>query len=365
MHLYVHVPFCARRCSYCDFSIAVRRVVPDAAFVAAIAAEWGARAAGEGHAPIHTLYFGGGTPSRLSPAAMDELIGRITSVVPLAADAEVTIEANPDDVTPQAAAAWAAAGVNRVSLGVQSHDPAVLAWMHRTHRAEQVAPAVASIRDAGIMNISLDLIFALPRHLRRDWARDVSLTLALEPSHVSLYGLTVEPHTPLARWTARGDVAPAPDDAYAHEYLAVHRALLDSGFEHYEVSNAGRPGCHSRHNAAYWTGADYVGLGPSAHSLSGTVRSWNVRDWEAYRAAVTAGAPTRAGSEVLDATARRLETSYLGLRTTRGLPRTRLPESTVRGWVAEGWAVLRDDRIVLTPEGWLRLDALVAGLGDS
>ncbi len=365
MHVYVHVPFCARRCSYCDFSIAVRRVVPDGAFVAAIAAEWSARRATVGQGPMRTLYFGGGTPSRLAPGALAELVARITSDVPLAADGEVTIEANPDDVTPSAVASWSAAGVNRVSLGVQSHDPGVLAWMHRTHRAEQVAPAVAMLRQAGITNISLDLIFALPRHLERDWSRDVALTLALEPSHVSLYGLTIEPRTPLARWAARGDVEPAADDSYAEEYLAVHRALHAHGFEHYEVSNAGLPGFHSRHNAAYWTGADYIGLGPSAHSLAGTIRSWNVRDWEAYRTAVTTGSPTVRGSEALDETARRLEATYLGLRTTSGLPSADLPESAVGGWVAAGWAVLDAGRVVLTPEGWLRLDALVAGLGNS
>ena len=364
MHLYIHVPFCARRCSYCDFSIAVRRVVPDAAFVETIRAEWAQRVHQMPN-KVHTLYFGGGTPSRLAPASIAALIELVGANARLDPSAEITIEANPDDITDESAHAWARAGVNRVSLGVQTHDPAVLEWMHRTHRANQVAPATESLRAAGITNISMDLIFAVPSHLGRDWSRDVDTTLALEPSHVSLYGLTIEPRTPLARWAGRGEVVPAGDDRYAAEYLALHDALRSAGYEHYEVSNAALPGMRSRHNSAYWGAADYVGLGPSAHSFVGGVRSWNVRDWEAYRAAVASGGPVEEGSEALTSGQAGLERRYLGLRTTAGLPADALPLSAVRQWTEAGWAAVDGGRVVLTPEGWLRLDALVAGLGDS
>ncbi len=360
MHAYIHVPFCGRRCSYCDFAIAVRRDTPDSAFVEAIGREWAAR---RDHPAIRgtldTLYFGGGTPSRLAPASLESIIGLLTRDLPLADDAEVTIEANPDDVTPERAGAWAGLGINRVSLGVQSHDPAVLAWMHRTHEAGQVAPALAALRAAGIGNVSLDLIFALPPEVPRDWPRDLDLTLALAPSHLSLYGLTVEPHTPLARWTERGAAHEAPEERYATEYLAAHAALRAAGFEHYEVSNAGRPGCRSRHNSAYWQQRDYVGLGPSAHSFLDGVRSWNEREWEAWRRRVEAGSDPEAGREVLEPGQRELELLYFGLRTDRGVARDRLAPTVAAAWLREGWAIAEGDRIRLTAEGWLRLDALV------
>ncbi len=361
MHAYIHVPFCGRRCSYCDFAIAVRSRTPDAEFVTAVRAEWQRR---RDHpsivaaATLDTIYFGGGTPSRLDPEAIAELIGLLTEWRSLAPGAEVTIEANPDDVTPERAAGWRAAGVNRISLGVQSHDPAVLAWMHRTHRVEQVAPAVDALRVAGIDNFSLDLIFALPEALRRDWERDLELSLALEPSHLSLYGLTVEPHTPLGHWTARGAAREAPDERYAAEYLAAHARLRGAGFEHYEVSNAARPGHRAEHNAAYWAGRDYLGLGPSAHSFLSGVRSWNEREWVAYARRAAEG-PVEAGREALDPAQRRLEEWYLGLRTDHGVAAADVPQLLTRQWQEAGWAVEEGTRIRLTPEGWLRLDALV------
>jgi oxygen-independent coproporphyrinogen III oxidase len=251
--------------------------------------------------------------------------------------------------------------VNRVSLGVQSFDPKVLEWMHRTHSAEQVAPAVAAIRGAGIEAVSLDLIFGLPAALGREWERALSGAFALSPDHLSLYGLTVEAHTPLGRWTERGDVRPVDDERYAAEFLAADRALGQHGFEHYEVSNAARPGRRARHNSAYWRRAPFVGLGPSAHSGFGRTRQWNLRDWSAYERATDQGRTVVAGREELSDGAVALEEVYLGLRTTDGVPPGLLPDETVRAWTGAGWArTAADRRIRLTPEGWLRLDALAA-----
>lgn len=368
MHVYIHVPFCARRCSYCDFAIAVRAQTPEREFVAAVLQEWRSR---QDHpslrnaTEITSLYFGGGTPSRLEPAAVARLIDGVRADKPVAHDAEVTLEVNPDDVTPDRAAGWARAGVNRISLGVQSHDPRVLEWMHRTHHAAQVAPAVRALRDAGLHDLSIDLIFGLPAALQRDWARDLELTMALEPTHLSLYGLTVEPQTPLARWTARGEVRPIEDEQYAAEYLAAHEQLVTRGFEHYEVSNAARPGHRARHNAAYWHGAEYLGLGPSAHSFLAGVRSWNVRDWADYAARALGGHALVGGEERLDAGQVVLERLYLGLRTDSGLEPDLVPTATRAIWLREGWAVVADDRLRLTVDGWLRLDALVSGVRDS
>lgn len=368
MHVYVHVPFCARRCSYCDFAIAVRRVTPSAGFVAAIRAEWHLRAvdpAWAGSPEISTLYFGGGTPSRLDPAALGEIVAMLSADHALERGAEITLEANPEDVSAERAAAWSGLGINRVSLGVQTFDPDVLVWMHRTHHADQVPVAVANLRAAGITNVSMDLIFGVPSSLRRDWQRDLDRTLALEPTHLSLYGLTVEPHTPLQHWTDRGEALPIDEDRYATEYLLANQALRANGFEHYEVSNAAKPGLHSRHNRAYWSGADYLGLGPSAHSFLSGTRAWNVREWADYAERAMGGEPLGAGAEVLDGGNRRLERLYLGLRTTAGLPEAEIPPEPCADWVRAGWAERGDGRVRLTVEGWLRLDALVAAIAHS
>jgi oxygen-independent coproporphyrinogen-3 oxidase len=364
MHVYIHVPFCARRCTYCDFAIAVRREVPSRRFVNAVLQEWArwqSHPAWTGSPRVDTVYFGGGTPSRLEPGAIGDLMAGLARARAIAGDAEVTLEANPDDVTASATEAWRDAGVNRVSLGVQSFDPSVLRWMHRTHTVDQVRPAVEAIRAAGIGNVSLDLIFGLPAALGRDWDRDLTAAFALSPDHLSLYGLTVEDHTPLARWTAQGEVTPVDDERYAAEFLAAARALADHGFEHYEVSNAARPGRRARHNSAYWQRSPFIGLGPSAHSGLDRERRWNVRDWSAYDRLTTSGAAVVEGSEYLTDEAIALEAAYLGLRTSSGYPAARLPPDTVAAWTAAGWAHRDDDgRVRLSAEGWLRLDALVA-----
>lgn len=366
MHLYVHVPFCARRCTYCDFAIAVRRAVPSDGFVRAVLAEWEAWQSHPGWADspeVRTVYLGGGTPSRLDPGAIGRLLDGIAARRPVAPDAEVTLEANPDDVTREAPAAWRAAGVNRVSLGAQSFHPAVLRWMHRTHAAEDVATAVRRLRGAGIGAVSLDLIYAVPADLGRDWPRDLAHALALAPEHLSFYGLTVEERTPLHRLVRRGDAVPAADTRYAEEFLHATRTLAERGYEHYEVSNAALPGHRARHNSAYWRRAPFIGLGPSAHSGIGAERRWNLRDWAAYERAFLAGAPVVAGRETLDAAAIRLEEVYLGLRAREGAPAGLIPRDLAAAWVAEGWAVADPDRVRLTAEGWLRLDALAAAAG--
>jgi len=363
VHLYLHVPFCARRCSYCDFAIAVRREVPSAAYVDAVLREWAGWQGHEiwaGSSAMESVYFGGGTPSRLQPEAIGRILERLAADRTIAPGAEVTLEANPDDVTSEATRAWRAAGVTRVSLGAQSFDPAVLGWMHRTHSVEQIAVAVAWLRDAGIPDLSLDLIFGLPASLGRDWEADLELALALRPDHLSLYGLTVEDHTPLARWTARGEVAPVDEDRYAAEFLQADAVLGRAGYEHYEVSNYALPGRRARHNSAYWRRAPFIGIGPSAHSGWGANRRWNLREWAAYERAIAAGESPVAGVERLDQGAVELEELYLGLRTREGVSGDRLAPGTARGWIESGWATACGDGVRLTAEGWLRLDALTA-----
>ena len=362
-HLYVHVPFCARRCSYCDFSIAVRTAVPVREYSSALARELELRYGGHASWTLDTLYLGGGTPSRLGGDGVARVIDVIRGRAALAPDAEVTIEANPEDVSADAVDAWRAAGVNRVSLGAQSFDDAVLKWMHRVHDAAAIERAVRVLRDGGIGNLSLDLIFALPSALARDWDRDLDRALTLSPEHLSLYGLTVEPHTPLGRWRERGSVEEAPEDQYEADFLRAHDEVSRAGFRHYEVSNFARPGFDSRHNSSYWAGVPYAALGPSAHGFDGAERFWNVAAYAEWLRRLENGRDPEGGRERLDAESRRAETVYLGLRTDSGLVLEGADLARVRRWVDEGWATMLDDgRLTLTARGWLRLDALAADL---
>jgi oxygen-independent coproporphyrinogen-3 oxidase len=227
-----------------------------------------------------------------------------------------------------------------------------------------------TLRWAGFENLSLDLIFGLPPALERDWAADLERALALAPAHLSLYGLTVEPRTPLARWVARGATGPPEDERYAEEYLAAHARLAAAGYAFYEVSNASLPDRWSRHNVAYWTGRPYLGIGPSAHSFDGAVRRWNLAAWEAYRRAVLEGRSPIDSEEALSEEQRALERLYLGLRRAEGVPATIVPHlhqppPTLRAILTNGWLVAGDGRVRCTVEGWLRLDGVVAALTGS
>ena len=358
-HLYVHVPFCSRRCSYCDFSIAVRQRVPARAYVEAVLGEL-ALAKRDIEDGLRTLYFGGGTPSHLPEEALEVLVGTLAPARDQ--DLEITLEANPEDVTADVARAWRRLGITRISLGAQSFDDRALAWMHRVHNAAQARQAVTVLRAAGFDNLSLDLIFALPVELERDWRRDLELALALEPAHLSLYGLTVEPRTPLARWVSRGASSAPSDERYAEEYLLAHAILGREGFQFYEVSNAARGTYRSRHNGAYWSGQPYLGLGPAAHSYDGEIRRWNLSAWEAYRGALSRQERPVQAEERLTPELRELERRYLALRTVEGLPTSAATPSQLSLWERAGWISVGADRFCCTPEGWLRLDALVADL---
>jgi oxygen-independent coproporphyrinogen-3 oxidase len=342
-------------------------VVPVGDFLEGIDRELRLRDPGGAASPLETLYLGGGTPSRLGGDGVRRLLDRLRAARPLLPDAEVTIEVNPEDVTRDDARRWAEAGVTRASLGVQSFSPRVLEWMHRGHRAESVVRAVEGLRDAGLASLSVDLIFALPASLERDWSADLDAALALAPDHLSLYGLTVEPRTPLGRWVTRGEATPADDERYAAEFLEAHRRLTAAGYEHYEVSNyarrVGAASARARHNSAYWRGVPFLALGPGAHGFDGTARWWNRPEYAGWLADLRAGRTPEAGREGLDGAARAVERVYLGLRTLDGLTVAPDERPVVEEWVAAGWAAWgAADRVWLTAEGWLRLDALASAL---
>ncbi len=365
-HLYVHVPFCARRCSYCDFSIAVRREVPWRQFARSIAQECERRDVRSQAATLETLYFGGGTPSRLGGAGTEALLETLRAHVSWRADGEITLEANPEDVSPENVRAWKSAGINRISLGTQSFDNAVLTWMHRVHDADAARRAVDMIRSGGIDAISLDLIFATPEEIARDWDRDLGEVIALEPDHISMYGLTIEAHTPLGRWHARGDVTEAVESRYEREFLRGHERLAAAGFEHYEVSNYARAGKRAVHNSAYWRGVPYIGLGPSAHGFDGAVRRANTDAFAEWARQLDVGVDPIGDAEQLSSENRVAEAVYLGLRTIDGLAVESRDIAHVARWIDAGWVEVRpgatQSRLACTPLGWLRLDALAADL---
>jgi oxygen-independent coproporphyrinogen-3 oxidase len=347
-----------------------RRGDPDA-WAASLRAELGALAA-EGFftlAPrLATLYVGGGTPSLLGPRAMDLLANALGRERLTADELEWTAEANPESYTDEVARAWSAAGVNRLSLGVQSFDDAVLRWMGRLHGPSGAAQAVSRARDTGLENVSIDLIFSLPERLRRSWGDDLERALELEVPHVSLYGLTVEPDTPLGRRVREGRERPADEGLYREEYLQAAETLTRAGYVHYEVSNFALPGRESRHNEVYWSGEPYLGLGNSAHSYLHPLRRWNLRDWNAYEEAARVGRLPVQDHEVLDAPQARLERVWLGLRTRQGLP---MPDPASQGyhlvtqWVGQEWAHPPEGSVRLTPRGWLLLDRLAVELDSA
>jgi putative oxygen-independent coproporphyrinogen III oxidase len=365
-HVYLHVPFCSRRCAYCDFSIAVRRTVPVDEYLAALESELATRFGSVEVGEVDTIYLGGGTPSRLGGQGVARAIELVRRRFPLAAGGELTIEANPEDLTSEAAAAWVAAGVNRLSLGSQTFDDSALRWMHRTHDSSAIDSAVATARAAGLENLSLDLIFALPESVGRDFRADVERLLALRPNHVSLYGLTIESGTPLGRWTSSGRTVERAEEGYEAEYLLADRLLTADGLEHYEVSNYGRPGFRSRHNSSYWASVPYVGLGPAAHGFDGSTRRWNSRAYAQWRDIALEGRDPLAGEERLGPENLIAEAVYLGLRSDAGLVLLPGERDVVAPWEVAQWVTIgADERLRCTPLGWLRLDALAAALTHS
>ncbi len=369
--VYVHAPFCARRCFYCDFAVHVRRVGDLPGWLAALTGELvglereGLFTLGDG---LTTLYVGGGTPSILGADAMAGLRGILGAHRLSDPGFEWTAEANPESVTPDLVRAWRDAGVNRLSLGVQSFHAPSLRWMGRLHGPEGAWAAVKAARGAGITNVSVDLIFGLPGHLGRDWREDLDVTLRLDVPHVSLYGLGVEEATPLGRAVREGREPAVDEERYREEYLAAVERLTAEGYEHYEVSNFARRGMESRHNSVYWMGGPYLGLGNGAHSYAPPLRRWNVRDWEEYCRRATGGLSPEDGRETLGAGALALERAWLRLRTARGirtgtlaLPARRL----VTRWIDRGLARADGERVGLTPEGWLVLDLLAVELDQA
>ncbi len=312
---YVHIPFCARVCPYCDFAVVAGREDLTGRYLAAVEAEVGMEPPWE---PLDAVHFGGGTPSRLPATELRRLLDVLAVRFGLAPGAEVSLEANPEDWTPALAAALAAAGFERVSFGVQSFDPAVLHILGRGHMPADAERAVQEARNAGFGSVSLDLIFGTPGESLDSWRVTVERALALGPDHLSAYALTVERGTPLGRAVAAGAPAPDPDDQ-ADKYEHVANAAAAAGLARYEVSNFARPGHGCRYNLLTWAQGEYLAFGNGAHGHRDGVRRRNVRRLDAYLRMVEEGARPEAGRDEADAAEREKERLLLGLRRTAGV----------------------------------------------
>jgi oxygen-independent coproporphyrinogen-3 oxidase len=330
--VYVHIPFCSRRCDYCAFATWTDRHHLQQRYLRALVTD-----IGRAEMPaVTSVFVGGGTPTLVDPA----LLAEVLRAIPVAAGAEVTVECNPDDVDVSLMAIYAAAGVNRVSIGVQSMVPHVLQSLGRSHDPANVERAVEAVRLAGIPTFNLDLIYGGAGETLADWRTSLQRALALEPFHVSAYALTVEAGTPLLDQPERHP----DDDDLADKYEAADDALSAVGLANYEVSNWARPGHECRHNVLYWEQGDYLGFGSAAHSHRAGRRFWNLRTPERYIAAVESGESTEAAGETLDDDTRRIEGLQLALRMRDGVPAAALDIAALD---MEGL----DDLVDVDPEG--------------
>ena len=374
--VYLHVPYCRVRCGYCDFNTYTADEVrgtsrADFAEQAIAEVELATRVLAEAdlpHRPASTVFFGGGTPTLLPTRDLARMLDAVRGAFGLADGAEVTTEANPDSIDARGLAELAEAGFTRVSLGMQSAVPHVLATLERTHDPENVPRRVAEARAAGLQ-VSVDLIFGTPGESLADLDRSIDAALATEPDHLSAYALIVEEGTKLARQIARGEVPPVDDDLHADMYEHLDARLASAGYAWYEVSNWARDDAHrSRHNLAYWTGEDWWGVGPGAHSHVGGVRWWNVKHPAAYAQRLASALSPAAGRETLDAETRRVERVLLETRTALGLPVSALDapgRTAVAGLIADELVDARlaiAGRLVLTARGRLLADAVVRRL---
>ena len=369
--MYVHVPFCAVRCGYCDFNTYTASELggggSQAAYAGNAVAElaYAASVLGPDRPEVATVFFGGGTPTLLPAVDLNRTLAAIESTFGLAAGAEVTTEANPDSVTPESLAVLRAGGFNRISFGMQSAVPHVLRVLERTHDPANVGRAVAWARQEGFDQVSLDLIYGTPGESTADWRVSLEAALACEPDHVSAYSLIVEDGTRLARQVRTG-VIPAPDeDDLAEKYVIADEAFAEAGLQWYEVSNWARDeAARCRHNQLYWSSASWWGIGPGAHSHVAGRRWWNVKHPSAYAARIAAGESPAQDGETLDASTRSLERVMLEIRLRDGLRLDLVDRTRIEPLVAGGLAVVEEDRLVLTRRGRLLADAVVRDLVD-
>lgn len=363
--IYLHIPFCKQACTYCNFHFVTART-QQSNLVQALQQELVLRSAYLAGQSVSTIYFGGGTPSILSVAELTELLATLHKHYAVTDHAEVTLEANPDDIDPQNLLAWKAAGVNRLSIGIQSFRDEDLQWMHRAHTAAQGLVALQQAQ-AHFSNITIDLIYGIPGLSVAHWQANVEQALALGIPHLSCYALTVEPKTPLEKQIRTQQKQTTDPDQQAEHFLLLMDWLTQAGYRHYEISNFAKPGWESQHNQSYWQGAHYLGVGPSAHSFNGVSRQWNVANNTEYIAAI-ADQKIPFELETLTETQQLNEYIMTSLRTDQGMDLDRLGNhkekivAAIMPYFKAGKINIIQNRLCLTREGKLLADGIAAAL---
>ncbi len=365
--IYLHIPFCKRACTYCDFHFSTSAKGREA-LLDAVEKELLLRSKEIGDAPVSTIYFGGGTPSLLEPARIASFIQLSRDLFRVQRDAEVTLEANPDDITAERLEQWKSMGITRLSLGTQSFRADRLTWMGRAHNAEQALKSIALIAKAGFASWTIDLIYGLPQMTLAEWEEQLTIALDHGMPHLSAYCLTVEPKTALAHQVKKSIVSMPGDADQSAQFDRLMERMEAAGLEHYEISNFGLSGHHSRHNSSYWEGVPYLGIGPSAHSFDGSKRRWNVANNALYVQGVV-GSARYWDEESLTPAQRTNERLLTGLRTSKGVELARLEldvighqRRAVERWSSTGHLIHGDGRLVLTRAGRHFADRIASDL---
>lgn len=360
--IYIHIPFCKQACTYCDFHFSTNQQLRKP-LVEAICKEIEARA-GEVKSPIQTIYFGGGSPSILHEGELTLIIETLNASFDLDQVQEFTLESNPDDHTKEKLGTWKNLGVDRLSIGIQSFIDRDLKMMNRAHSSDEALQCVNNAREAGFKKLTIDLIFGIPGQSLDEWKQNVDTAISLNTEHLSAYALSVEERTALAHQVAKGIIAEKDDEQMEREYLFLHDRMLDAGFEHYEISNYSLPESGAVHNASYWSGEPYLGIGPSAHSFDGkNTRRWNVSNNPAYIKALNSDSEYFE-TEILSEQDRSNEQIMTGLRTAKGIETSVIANKSLISLPSEirSMLAITESSVRIQPEHWLMSDAIIREL---
>ncbi|MBC8053358.1 MAG: radical SAM family heme chaperone HemW [Sphingobacteriaceae bacterium] len=369
--IYLHIPFCKKACHYCDFHFTTS-LKYKAELLDAMLKEIELQRSYLGLQTIETVYFGGGTPSLIGAKSIQLLFEKISSVHTVSSDAEITLEANPDDLDMETVRNLKQTAINRFSIGVQSFFEEDLIWMNRAHNSGEAESSIKRVQDAGFENITIDLIYGYPLLTDSKWKSNLQKAIALDVPHISSYSMTVEPKTALASFINKGKQKPLDDNQSAEQYLTLMKMLGKAGFEHYETSNFAKPGSYSKHNTNYWRGIHYLGIGPSAHSFNGESRQWNVANNPKYIREIFEGT-IPAEQEILSPENRVNEYIMTSLRTMWGMDMRKLEkdfgagyknqiEKSLKIFLERGHIKAENDFVKLTTSGKLFADKIASEL---
>lgn len=369
--IYIHIPFCKQACYYCNFYFSTSLALKDT-LITALLKEIELRSINTDTEIIETIYFGGGTPSLLSIADIDTILFSLNKNYNISGNAEISLEANPDDITIEKLNGWKKAGINRLSIGIQSFIERDLEWMNRAHDAGQALACIHLAREAGFNNFSIDLIFGVPGLTNSEWAQNIQTVIDLQIPHISSYALTVEPKTALQKMIVLKKKEDVDTDSQAEQYQLLMRRMNEAGYEHYEISNFAKPGFRSRHNSSYWQGKKYIGLGPAAHSFNGNERIWNKANNSLYIQSLQQNTlPFE--KEILSESQKLNEYLMTSLRTMEGMnlqfieenfsikDRERI-ENIIRDKVKKEYFFMEKNHVILTDEGKLFADGIAVKL---